>query len=154
MKIRKAILDDFEALKKFKILSKKEELKYSQTLKPLKDTKAKYLSYLKTDLSYKSRAMFIAVEDNKIIGMIMGKGYSTASISKFKRKGYISNLYIDKNYRKKGVGVKLLKHTLRWLKKNGVPHVTTEIHIKNLPAQNLMHKAGFKDYTIKMTQDI
>jgi len=62
MRIRKATLDDFEALKRFKILSKKEELKYSETLKSLKDTKKKYLEFLKIDLTRQWRAVFVAVE--------------------------------------------------------------------------------------------
>ena len=154
MRIRKATLDDFEALKKFKILSKKEELKYSETLKPLKGTKKKYLDYLKTDLTRQWRAVFVAVENKKIVGMIIGKRYNAISISKYKRKGYMSNLYIDKNYRKKGIGKKLLLHTLKWLKKQGVKHVSLEIHTNNSAAQNLSHKIGFKDYTIKLTKNI
>ena len=154
MRIRKATLDDFEALKKFKILSKKEELKYSETLKPLKGTKKKYLDYLKTDLTRQWRAVFVAVENKKIVGMIIGKRYNAISISKYKRKGYMSNLYIDKNYRKKGIGKKLLLHTLKWLKKQGVKHVSLEIHANNSAAQNLSRKIGFKDYTIKLTKNI
>ncbi len=154
MKIRKATLDDFEALKRFKILSKKEELKYSKTLKPLKQTKEQYFNYLKQDLRSKTREIFVAVEGEKIIGMVLGKGYNTISISKYKKKGYMSNLYIDKAYRKKGIGKKLILYTLKWLKKQGVPHVTVEIHIKNPAAQNLYCKLGFKDYTIKKTKDI
>ena len=154
MKIIKANLDNFEELKKFKILSKKEELKYSETLLPLEKTKEKYLEFLKIDLEKQGRAVFIAVEDGRIIGMIMGKSYNTISISKYKRKGYISNLYVDKAYRKKGIGEKLIQHTLKWLKKQGVPHATVEIHIKNQAAINLHHKLGFRDYTIKLTKNI
>ena len=154
MRIRKATLEDFEALKKFKILSKKEELKYSETLKPLKDTKKKYLEFLKIDLERQWRAIFVAVENKKIVGMIIGKRYNAISISKYKRKGYMSNLYINKNYRKKGIGKKLMLHTLKWLKKQGVEHVSLEIHTKNLVAQEVARKIGFKDYTIKMTKNI
>jgi len=154
MRIRKATLDDFEALKKFKILSKKEELKYSETLKPLKNTKKKYLEFLKIDLSRQWRVVFVAVENKKIVGMIIGKRYNAISISRFKRKGYMSNLYIDKDYRKKGIGMKLLRHTLKWLKKQGVKHVSLEIHTNNSVAQKVAHKIGFKDYTIKLTKNI
>jgi ribosomal protein S18 acetylase RimI-like enzyme len=154
MRIRKATLKDFEALKKFKILSKREELKYSKTLKPLKQTRKKYLDYLKEDLTNKTRAVFIAIEDGKIIGMILGKSYNTISISKFKKKGYLSNLYVGRAYRRKGVGKRLILHTLKWLKKQGVPHATVEIHIKNATAYNLYRKLGFEDYTIKLTKNV
>ena len=46
------------------------------------------------------------------------------------------------------------KLVTEWLKKQGVQHATVEIHIKNLAAQNLSHKVGFNDYTIKLTKNL
>ena len=154
MKIKKATIKDFESLKRLKILSKKEELNYSPSLRPLSKTKEYYFRYLKSDLKDKERAIFIAMEDKKIIGMILGKYYKPIPISKFKKKGYISNLYFDKKYRKKGIGKKLVMQTMRWLKKQGVAYISLEIHSKNLATQRLYKKFGFKDYTIKLAKKI
>lgn len=154
MNIRKATIEDFEKLKKFKILSKKEELKYSETLKPIEETEEKYLEYLKTDLQRQWRVVFIAEEDDKIVGMILAKKYKTISISKHEWKGYLSNLFVDEKYRKKGVAVKLMNKCFEWFKENNVLHSTVEIHSDNEAAQNLCRKLGFKNYTIKMTKEI
>lgn len=155
MKIRKAAIEDYEALKRFKILSKKEELKYSETLKPMKDTKKKYLEFLKTDLQRQWRAVFLAEDKGKVAGMIIAKRYNALSISKFERKGYISNLYIDKDYRKGGLGYKLFEKAIGWLKNDQkVEHISVEIHLDNIPAQKLAEKMGFKKYTIKMTREV
>lgn len=154
MNIRKAGIEDYEKIKPFKLLSKKEELKYSETLKPLEETEEKYLEYLKNDLNKLWRVFFIAEEDNKIIGIIQVKKYKTISISKFEWKGYMSNLYIDKNHRGKGIAQKLFQACFDWLKENKVHHISLEIHKDNKIALQLANKMGFKEYTVKMTKEI
>ncbi len=154
MKIRKATIEDYEKLKKFKLLSKKEELRYSETIKPLNETKDKYLEWLKIDLQRQWRAFFIAEDKGDLLGFIQAKKYKTISISKYEWKGYISNLFVDKKARGKGIAIKLIKRALKWLKDNNVPHASVEIHSKNTAAQSLVRKLGFKDYTIKLTKEI
>tara|TARA_Y100000310_G_C20307131_1_gene634485 strand:+ start:31 stop:495 length:465 start_codon:yes stop_codon:yes gene_type:complete len=154
MKIRKAIKDDFKELFKLKLLSKKEELKYSKTIKSLNESKQYYEEYLQLDLTKPDRVIFIAIDGKKIIGAIVGKFFTPLRISKYKKKGHISNLYINKNYRKKGIAGKLVKKTLEWLKINNVPHASLEIHTDNQVAINLYHKLGFNDFTVKMVKKI
>ena len=154
MVIRKASIKDFEALKEIKLLSKKEELKYSPTLKQIVKNKENYFSYLKKDLSHNNRAVFIALDNKKVVGMILAQSFKPLPISKFQKKGYISNLYVLNGYRKKGIGKKLVNYVLRWLKKKNVSHITLEIHVDNKPALKLYHKLGFKDYTIKLAKEI
>ena len=98
MIIRKATIKDFESLKEIKILSKREELKYSDTLKSIDRNKKNYFSYLKKDLTHKNRAVFIALDrlpkanlekmrgvsehfDNKkVIGMILAQYFEPLPI--------------------------------------------------------------------------
>lgn len=154
MMIRKATLDDFEALKELKILSKEAELQYSETLKPIEETKERYLSYMRRDLTFEHRAIFIAEEKGGIIGSCLVKHFKPLLISKYQKKGYISNVYVLEDYRRKGIAQKLISRAEEWLKENGVHHLALEIHIDNLPAINLYHKNGFKDYTVKMNKKI
>jgi len=154
MRIRRATKEDFESLKKIKILSKKEELKYSETIKDVEGNKKNYYKYLKRDLKYISRGVFIAVEKKKIIGMVLAQYFKPLPISKYNKKGYISNLFIDKEYRRKGIAKKLILKSLEWLKKNKVPYISVEIHIDNLAPQNLCKGLGFENYTLKMVKKI
>ena len=108
MEIRRATIEDFEALKEIKLLSKKEELKYSDTINPIGDNEANYFKYLKKDLTYINRGIFIAIENKKIIGMVLAQYFNPLPISKYSRKGYISNLYVLKGYRGTGIGNKLI----------------------------------------------
>ena len=153
MQIRKATIKDYESLKEIKLLAKSEELKYSETLKPLDETKERYLSYLRTDLQREKRAVFMAEIDGKIIGILLAKYFNPLLISKFSKKGYISNVYIIEEYRRKGVAIKLINTAESWLKEKGVHHLTLEIHKDNTPAIMLCDQKGFNNYTIKMSKE-
>lgn len=150
MKIRQATMKDFKELFKFRLLSKKEELKYSDTLKPLNQSTKFFKEYLELDLTKPDRILFVAIEDDKIVGSILSKFFTPLRISKYKKKGYMSNLFIDKNYRKKGIALKLMKTGLKWLKDNNVHYISGEIHKDNTASQKLLAKVGFTNYTVKM----
>ncbi len=154
--IRKATMKDFEELFRLRLLSKKEELSYASTLKPLSKSKHYYHEYLKLDLTKPDRILFVAEENKKIVGAILGKFFTPLRISKYHKagKGHISNLYVDKEHRKKGVANRLVRKVLKWLKENKVPHASLEIHLDNKSAQNLYHKVGFKNFTVKMVKKV
>ena len=151
MIIRKASIKDFEILKDIKLKSKKEEMKYSDSLKPLSKTIDIYFEYFKAELKKKNSAVFIA-EDKKPIGIIIATYFEPLRISRFARKGYVSNLYVQKNYRNKGIGKKLLAMSLKWLKENKVKYISLEIHLENKKALNFYRNLGFRDYTLKLAK--
>ena len=154
MKIRKATIKDLESLKEIKILSKMEEARHGNTLKPIAKTKEDYISYLKTDLTRKTRAVFIALESKKVVGMILAQYFDPLVISKFKRKGYLNNLYVLKEHRNKNIGKKLIARAWKWLDDKKVEFVTLEVHVDNKGPIALYHNLGFQDYTIKMSKNI
>lgn len=154
--IRKATMDDFDELFRLRLLSKREELKYSSTLKSIRKSKHYYHEYLKLDLTKEGRVMFVAVDGEKIVGAILGKFFTPLRISKYHKrgKGHISNLYVDKEHRKIGVAERLVQRVLEWLKENKVPHASLEIHLDNVAAQNLYRKVGFRGFTVKMVKEV
>ncbi len=154
MTIRKATGNDYERLKELKLLAKKEESKYSRLLKPLPDARRCYLNYLKADLAKRNRKIFIALEDDEIVGMVVVKILKALPVSKYDKKGYISNLYVREPFRNRGAGKKLVQKAMAWLRSKDIPNVFLEIHSKNLSAQDLYRKLGFKDYFVKMTKRI
>ena len=151
MIIRKATIKDFEKLKDIKLESKKDEMKYSDSLKPLSKTIDIYFEYFKDELKKKNSTVFIA-EDKKPIGIIIATFFQPLRISKFARKGYVSNLYVKKNYRNRGIGKKLLHTSLKWLKENNIKYISLEIHLDNKKALKFYRDLGFKDYTLKLAK--
>ena len=154
MNIRRAGEDDFDALKELKLLSKKEELTYSEILKPLEESESFYLEYLMCDLTRTDREVLIAEDNGDIVGIVVAKALDTMSISLFEQKGYVSNLFVLSSHRGKGLGSELLRRALEWLKEQGISHVSVEIHTGNEAALRLYEKADFGEYTVKLTKHL
>jgi len=153
MIIKKATIEDFEKLKDIKLESKKDEMKYSDSLKPLSETVEVYFEYFEAELRKKNSAVFVA-EDKEPIGIIIATYFMPLRISKFTRKGYVSNLYVKKKYRNNRIGKKLLDISLKWLKENNVKYISLEIHLENEKALKFYRDLGFKDYTLKLAKKI
>ncbi|MFH2027822.1 MAG: GNAT family N-acetyltransferase [Nanoarchaeota archaeon] len=154
MEIKKATLEDYESVLSLKIKSKEEERELNKELKSIDDAKMSYAAYLRNDLRGEWRSVFIAKENTKIIGMIVGKIYRSLKIAGYERCGHISNLYIEKDFRKKGISKKLVDELTDWFKKRDVKKLTLELYENNNPAINLYHNLGFKNYSIKMKKSI
>lgn len=154
MDIRKATIEDFDKVLEIKLESKDEERRFNPALRPVKKMVNYYKEYLKNDLSSEWRAVFIAVIKGEIVGIIVGKTYRTLKIAGYERRGYLSNLYVKKESRRKGVGRKLFEKAIDWLKSKGAKAITLEIHNENKDKVDFFHKFGFKDFTTKMVKRI
>lgn len=154
MDVKRVTIDDFDKVLEIKLESKEEERKFNPALRPVKKVIRYYKEYLRNDLSNKWRAVFIAVVDKKVVGIIVGKIYRTLKVAGYERRGYMSNLYVKPRYRRRGIGKKLVEKTIDWLKSKDAKAITLEIHNENKVTINLYHKLGFKDFTTKMVKRI
>lgn len=154
MEIRQAALKDFNVILKLKLESKEEEKKINPSLKPIQDVKKHYGEYLHNDLSSEWRAVFVAEENNTMLGLAIGKIYRTLKVAGYERSGYISNVYIKKEFRRKGIALELVKEVIKWFKQKGATNITLELYKNNSAATSLYHKMGFTDHCIKMKKKI
>jgi len=82
----------------------------------------------------------IAKEDGEIIGFVIGLLY-------FEGKGltgHILTLNVSPDYRRKGVGVKLLEAIEKIFRDRGVTKCCLEVREDNVAALNLYRKLGYK----------
>lgn len=61
-------------------------------------------------------------------------------------QGKIHNLYLNKDYRSKGLGHLLMRHALNEMDDHNVTAVTLAVHISNDEARGLYKKCGFFEY--------
>lgn len=85
--------------------------------------------------SEEPNGFMVLTEKDKIIGYI---------IATSKNSGRIISIAILPKYRGKGLGVKLMKTGLNYLKKKGKNIATLEVAKSNKKAQNFYSKFGFK----------
>ena len=58
------------------------------------------------------------------------------------------NMFIDDNFRGKGLGGKFMKNFMKWCKTKKVNYVFVRATIKNKLGINFYRKCGFKDYDL------
>ncbi|MEN4006918.1 MAG: ribosomal protein S18-alanine N-acetyltransferase [Methanobacteriaceae archaeon] len=64
---------------------------------------------------------------------------------RYEDEGHIISLAVDKKYRKKGAGKKLLDHAIIIFKKHMVKVIKLEVRIKNSGARKFYRKMGFEE---------
>lgn len=60
-------------------------------------------------------------------------------------EGSLTNIAVCKEYRKKGIGAKLMAALMKSAEEKELAFVTLEVRVSNLPAVNLYRKFGFLD---------
>lgn len=77
----------------------------------------------------------VAYENNKLVGVC---GLVTAF-----DEGEVLNVSVQKEYRKQGIALKMLKHLFAEAEHKGIRHFTLEVRESNVPARTLYEKLGF-----------
>ena len=128
MKIRKYQNKDYKQVKKL-VTTIIWEL-YNQKPNNIQDLENISKNYI---------AFYVAEENNKIIGIV--------SLQKYKNKiAKLRRLYINKNYREKGLGKKLLKLIEKIARKNIFQRIILNTNYDNEKSITLYEKNGFSKY--------
>jgi ribosomal protein S18 acetylase RimI-like enzyme len=151
--IRRATFDDIHAIQELNLkLFEKEYKEFDPALDLNWTFSQKGIKYFKR----KIRASFVAVaeSDNKIVGYICG-GKTKEPFIASEKIAEIDDIYVLDEYRKGGIGTKLITLFLEWCQKNGYKQIQVAAYIKNAPAIDLYKRFGFHEYitVLKKTAD-
>ncbi|CAF4855552.1 unnamed protein product [Pieris macdunnoughi] len=83
---------------------------------------------------------FLAIDDKNCIGAIVCKLDMHRNVVK---RGYIAMLAVDKKYRKRGIGSKLVQQAIQVMIDDNADEVVLETEITNKPALKLYENLGF-----------
>lgn len=93
------------------------------------------LKSLEEELNNETSLFFTATENDAVVGYI--------GMSVVVDEGYIFNIAVDKEYRKKGIGSALVETLVTYAKKNNLCFLTLEVRESNENARSLYEKFGF-----------
>jgi ribosomal protein S18 acetylase RimI-like enzyme len=82
--------------------------------------------------------LFVAVDDHGEV-----HGYLSISIQRWHGMGWITNLVVDKLWRRQGVGTALLNVAQQWVRAQNLRGLISEVQTKNYPAISFLRKHGF-----------
>ena len=90
---------------------------------------------LESELQNETSRFLVAVEDGRVIGYI--------GMSAVIDEGYLFNVAVDRQYRKKGVGSALVRELVTFCQKRNYSFLTLEVRESNAPAISLYSRFGF-----------
>ncbi|MGB9939355.1 GNAT family N-acetyltransferase [Methanosarcina sp.] len=98
--------------------------------------------------SKRMRKIFYVVKSqDQVVGYCIYYIKPVLSLKSFKKKAVIYSISVDKNFRRKGYGEKLLKESIKEMRLNGISSILLYVSTKNLPAIRLYEKIGFRTTT-------
>jgi ribosomal protein S18 acetylase RimI-like enzyme len=139
MKIRKAIKKDFEEYCRVKVEGTRE---YALIIKkhiniPNKlELKKEFFEFI----NKKDKRGYLFFEDKKLVGYILVSTQDNAW-SKF---GYIQDIFVKKEFRKKRIATQLILEFLSYAKFKKINQIFLSVNIENNIAIKLYKKLGFK----------
>jgi ribosomal protein S18 acetylase RimI-like enzyme len=147
---RKATLKDIDTLLVFEQGVIKAERRFDVTLKP------DPLHYY--DIEEMITAPHIELVVAELDNTIIGSGYARLENSKHylqhSKHAYLGFMYVDPNYRGKGVNQKIIEALKTWTISQNVTEMRLDVYFNNNMAIKAYEKAGFTKHMIEMRMDI
>ena len=91
-------------------------------------------------------SIFIVFDNKKPIGYCLGRIRKNIPIFSLKKYGYVDDLYVEKEYRGKGLGQKLLNEAKRFFKSKKLKFMELKSNHNNYKSIKFYKKYGFKEY--------
>jgi len=155
IKIRQAELRDISVLDSFqgKIIDNERPL--DPAIKRKGNIRYYSLGYIKRLIKSKNSIFLIVETNKKPIGCGFGEIQKVnEDWYKYKYKGYIGMMFVEKKYRKKGIGGMVLDKLLAWFNKKKIRDVRIRVYHNNFRAVEFYKKHKFKDYILEMAYRI
>lgn len=112
------------------------------------DPRSDFLSYLEGMRKDRLLLLLALCEENKIVGFSTVKFSRRLDPSACDPKSCKIGVAVHPNYMRKGIGTKLIKHSLERAERLGFEMAYTSTGIENIAMQKLAEKCGFTRYAV------
>jgi ribosomal protein S18 acetylase RimI-like enzyme len=100
-------------------------------------------AFLDDRLQYNESIIFVAIDHNTQQAVGFTQLYPKYSSVRLSKNWILNDLYVDADYRKQGIGEKLIKTAMDFARANGSTFVQLETAVDNYDAQHLYESIGF-----------
>ncbi len=146
MIIRKGKIKDIEHTSKLAYKLNNSHAKFDPYYKMKNDALTSFKQFHKKSIYSKNSLLLVDEDDNKIIGYAIGKIGLRPPIFKESKSGFISAIYIKKEYRRKRIGKMFFDELIKWFRSKKLKNVELHAHLKNPKGIKAWEKYGFKSF--------
>jgi ribosomal protein S18 acetylase RimI-like enzyme len=124
-------------------------------LRPGREIWQNYLADLRARLSDDHSIFVVAEADKNIVGVLAGYVHQAGDQlvdPAFDRSAYISDLFVQSAWRRRGVGTALMRAFEQTMRGNGLQWLSVCVKSRNTMAREAYRSYGFEDYETILTK--
>jgi len=110
------------------------------------------------DIEKNNRKIWFALDGSKVVGFIAGVVRNQTEINRLEigphKVGEVADLYLDEEYRNKGIGTEMLKIAEEYFKSMECDGIWLSVFYPNENAHNFYKKLGFTDREVGMLKQL
>ena len=142
--IRRAASSDAKKIVELRLLSQEHAEKSNPLIWRITEQGKKLLKQkVENDLADNNIMVLLAETNGKIIGYVQGEVTSRSDHTP-RTVGHVSLMYVVKQFRRKGVGRRLMKELCKFFNSNKAEDLTVRYIIGNKEAEEFWRKLGFE----------
>ncbi len=149
IEIRDATEEDLKGIVELWEMLVEQHRTYSDHFAIARDGRRKWARYLRQKFTERSTKLIVAEEKGELAGFMMCLLSPQESIFAEKATGVVSDAFVRKDRRKKGVMKEMLRVALRWFDKNKMKSVQVSVAAANLEARAAWGQLGFKPFLVR-----
>jgi ribosomal protein S18 acetylase RimI-like enzyme len=112
-----------------------------------------YGRFLETQLRDENVVLFVAERAGRVVGYVYA-GIEPRSWKELRDvAGFVHDVVVEADSRRMGIGAQLVEAAAEWLVARGMPHVMLWTAERNIGAQRLFERLGFRRTMIEMTRE-
>ena len=111
-------------------------------------------NFIQKNIKANNSVVYIAEVKSKPAGYCLALIKDNIAIFNLSKIGYISDLFIKKEYRGKNISSEFKNIVIRWLKDRKIKHISLVVKKDNKFAYSVYKKWGFFDYHIEMRKKL
>jgi len=112
-----------------------------------------YGSYLRVLISRDDALAVMAKDGAEVVGYAVGRITMLPPFFEHRTRGYIHDVFVKPQFRRRGVGRRLVDEILRWLRQRGVNLVELTVAANN-DAVPFWERLGFRVYMYQMKKEL
>ncbi len=149
IEIRDATEKDLKGIVALWELLVEQHRTYSDHFALARDGRRKWARYLRQKFTEPSTKLIVAEEKGELVGFMMCLLSPQDSIFVEKATGVVSDAFVRKDRRKKGVMKEMQRVAMRWFDKNKMKSVEVSVAAANLEARAAWGQLGFKPFLVR-----
>lgn len=130
----------------------KENKEFDPTINPDYPIQKSGEKYFKDRI--KNDCALIAIVDNKIVGYLIGAISEIEDYRNISKIAEAENMFVLEDYRKLGIGKKLLQEFTKWCKSKKAKRIKAIASAQNIRAIEFYHREGFEDYDLVLEKKL